>query len=410
MGPDPSASDEIQRFEEQYRRQPDTLVFARLADAYRKAGQPDRALAVLEVGLLRHPDYPSGHIVRARTLRDLGRIDETLESFRRVLELDGGNLVAIMELAGLADERGDAGEALHWYGRLVQIDPTNLEARRRLTELESDPADPGPNSPDGDESRAWWDDSAVTLDGGDAPVWWSDSAAGIADVAGEESPGQEPGMDRGADETPPHDQPPDELRPADEVVEAILNGHVPQTVKAEDTWWYEDEPEATEPAPSQDADLLTRTMADLYAEQGLDREAAEIYEELLKDSPGDPELLARLEALREKGRPVPGEPADPGGAPGEDAGEGPAVVDAEGVPAPLGRPKGFPIAEELRRLLRMGEEHAGALPDPGSASASGLDLDPGPDPDLDPGPDPDLESAEPSGLVLDWIQRLKADS
>jgi hypothetical protein len=147
-------------------------------------------------------------------------------------------------------------------------------------------------------------------------------------------------------------------------------------------------------------------MADLYAEQGLDREAAEIYEELLKASPGDPELLARLAALREKSRPVPSEPADPGGVPQDDAGEGPAAADAEGVPAPLGRPKGFPVAEELRRLLRMGEEHAGALPDPDPGSASGLDLD--------PGPDPDPESAEPdqgpSGLALDWIQGLKADS
>jgi len=54
----------------------------------------------------------------------------------------------------------------------------------------------------------------------------------------------------------------------------------------------------------------------------------------------------------------------------------------------------------------MGEEHAGALPDPDPGSASGLDLD--------PGPDPDPESAEPdqgpSGLALDWIQGLKADS
>lgn len=397
MGPDSSASDEIQRFEEQYRRQPDTLVFARLADAYRKAGQPERALAVLEDGLLRHPDYPSGHIVRARTLRDLGRVDETLESFRRVLELDGGNLVAIMELAGLADERGDADEALHWYGQLVQIDPTNLEARRRLTELESDLAEPEEKSPDGEDSRPWWDDSAVTLDEGDVQAWWSDSAAGIADSVGEEPPGQEPAVDLGAGEAPSPDQPPDELQPADEVVDAILNGHVLQTVKAEDTWWFEDEPEATEPEPSQDADLLTRTMADLYAEQGLDREAAEIYEELLKDSPGDPELVARLEALRDKGWPAPGVPADPGGALSVDAGgEGPAAEDGEGVPAPLGRPTGLPVAEELRRLLRMGEEHAGGLPDP------------------DPGPDSDNESVEPdqgpSGPALDWIQRLKADS
>ncbi|MCK5447085.1 MAG: tetratricopeptide repeat protein, partial [Gemmatimonadetes bacterium] len=147
MGPDSPASDEIRRFEEQYRRQPESLVFARLADAYRKAGQPKRALAVLEEGLIRHPDYPSGHIVRARALRDMGRVDETLESFRRVLELDAANLVAIRELAGLADERGDVDEARHWYERLGQIDPTNLEVSQRLRELETASVEPVPAEP-----------------------------------------------------------------------------------------------------------------------------------------------------------------------------------------------------------------------------------------------------------------------
>ena len=179
MGPDSPASDEIRRFEEQYRRQPESLVFARLADAYRKAGEPERALAVLEEGLLRHPDYPSGHIVRARALRDLGRVDETLQSFRRVLELDGANLVAIRELAGLADERGDVGEARHWYERLAHIDPADPEVRRRLAELEAaviEPSsaeaveadgaaivEPTEASPDEEGPSAWWDDSAVNL-------------------------------------------------------------------------------------------------------------------------------------------------------------------------------------------------------------------------------------------------------
>jgi tetratricopeptide (TPR) repeat protein len=270
MGPNSPASEEIRRFEEQYRRQPESLVFARLADAYRKAGQPEKALAVLEEGLLRHPDYPSGHIVRARALRDMGRMGETLESFRRVLELDGANLVAIRELAGLADERGDTDEARHWYERLGQIDPSDLEVRQRLRDLdaaafetvgvESLEAEPVETEPGGTESgegadlaegpSAWWDDSAVNAPAHDVEA---------------------------RSETPDESR-----RPEDDAVEAILNGDVPQTVRAEDTWWYEEAPQGEEPEPSKDADLLTRTMADLYAEQGLQREAAEIYEELLK--------------------------------------------------------------------------------------------------------------------------------
>ena len=45
---DESAEDEIRRFEEQFSQQPESLVFARLADAHRKAGDPHRALAKLD--------------------------------------------------------------------------------------------------------------------------------------------------------------------------------------------------------------------------------------------------------------------------------------------------------------------------------------------------------------------------
>ncbi|MFQ5529096.1 MAG: hypothetical protein ACE5FP_01980, partial [Gemmatimonadota bacterium] len=63
MNPDPLDNEEIRRFEEQYRRMPDSLVFARLADAYRKAGDPNRALEILEAGISRHREYASAHIV-----------------------------------------------------------------------------------------------------------------------------------------------------------------------------------------------------------------------------------------------------------------------------------------------------------------------------------------------------------
>ena len=410
MGSDSPASEEIRRFEEQYRRQPESLVFARLADAYRKAGQPEKALAVLEEGLLRHPDYPSGHIVKARALRDMGKMDETLEAFRRVLELDGANLVAIRELAGLADERGDTGEARHWYERLGQIDPADLEVRQRLRELdaavveevgvESAGAEPVESEPEGTGS-------GQSVDAAEGPsAWWDDSAVS--------APAHD--VDAGSD------TPDESRRPEDDAVEAILNGDVPQTVRAEDTWWYEEARQGEEPEPSKDADLLTRTMADLYAEQGLHREAVEIYEELLRDSPGDPELLTRLEALRED---VPEAPwgAAVGEAPipvegGESADEV-EPTDVRGVqetgdePIPLGRPAGTPWPEELRRLLRRGEEWSGALPDRDmpDAEVAGAESEVAGEVADDEAGDvaPELKDGGPSRFARDWIARLEAD-
>ena len=415
MGPDSPASDEIRRFEEQYRHQPDSLVFARLADAYRKTGQPEKALAMLEEGLIRHPDYPSGHIVRARALRDMGRMDETLESFRRVLELDGANLVAIRELARLADERGDTDESRHWYERLGQIDPADLEVRQRLGDLDAavDGTESGESADEVEGPTAWWDDSAVN-----APADGVDADRGSDDAVDPQYGGAADAVTQ------------DELRrPEDDAVAAILNGDVSQTVRAEDTWWYEDAPQGDEPEPSKDADLLTRTMADLYAEQGLHREAAEIYEELLKDSPGDAELLTRLEAVREHVREASWGPADDEAAPPEEVGE--AVEEAESSdvasmqasedePIPLGRPVGTPWPEELRRLLRLGEERSGALPDPEIADPvleavakveSGVADEMADEVAKDEADSADREPEDsgPSRFARDWIGRLEAD-
>ncbi len=392
MTPDSSSNDEIRRFEEQYERQPDSLVFARLADAYRKAGNPERAISILEEGLSRHPDYPSGHIVHARTLRDLGRVEDTLDSFRRALELDASNLVAIRELAGLAEERGDADEARHWYERLIQIEPANSEYRAKLTLLESVAASGDPDSnaeieldgPSG--SSEWWDDSAVKLDP-DRASWDLPADVG-ADSESEDDPGEPVTEENSlADvpvleipdptglQTPQEDEIQEQKRPEDEAVAAILNGDVPHTVRAEDTWWYEEAPSAEEPEPSKDADLLTRTMADLYAEQGLHTEAAEIYRELLEAAPDDPGLLERLESVRQKLHAPEGAGAT-GSDVDSDTGAEPGGPDE---PLPIGRPAGPAVADELRRLLRRGEERAGELPDPEPAGAADPPIAAGPE-------------------------------
>ena len=132
---DESAEDEIRRFEEQFRRQPESLVFARLADAYRKAGDPHRALAVLEEGIRRHMDYLSAHIVRARTYRDLGRFEDARSAFGRVIEIDAENLVAIQGLAEVAREADDTAAEIAWLERLALADPQNPEPGARLEQL-----------------------------------------------------------------------------------------------------------------------------------------------------------------------------------------------------------------------------------------------------------------------------------
>ncbi len=130
MHSDRIAGSEIRRFEEQYAEAPESFVFARLADAHRKAGNSARALEILEQGLERHPAYLSAHIVYARCLMDLGRAGEAAAAWTRVLDLDQHNLVALRELAELALEANQREDALRWSERLLQIDPLSEDAER----------------------------------------------------------------------------------------------------------------------------------------------------------------------------------------------------------------------------------------------------------------------------------------
>ncbi|MFW6192711.1 MAG: tetratricopeptide repeat protein, partial [Gemmatimonadota bacterium] len=174
-------SEQIQRFEEKYAENPDSLVFARLADLYRKAGDPDRALSLLEQGLERHPDYLSGHIVRARCLRDLGRPGEAGRAFDAVLEQDEQNLVALRGLAELARERGELEEAEQRYEELLALDPRNEEARAALDELvEGAPgpasAPPADGASDEETSSEVGPGAGAEQEGDDEGPWWRSEA------------------------------------------------------------------------------------------------------------------------------------------------------------------------------------------------------------------------------------------
>lgn len=132
--------DEIEKLEALYASNPAGRVFTHLAEAYRKAGELARAREILDGGLARHPDYPSAHVVLGRVLLDFGEEEAAVAAFRRVLELDRHNLVALRALGDLAVEAGRFEEARHYFGELILIDPADLEIAERLDTLPAEPS------------------------------------------------------------------------------------------------------------------------------------------------------------------------------------------------------------------------------------------------------------------------------
>lgn len=124
-----SHREEIAKLEALYAGNPGGRVFVHLAEAYRKAGEHERARRILDEGLSRHPDSASGYVVLGRVLADMQVGEEAEVAFRRVLELDSGNLVALRWLGDLARQGGRLDEAVAHYRDLLSRNPSNEEVR-----------------------------------------------------------------------------------------------------------------------------------------------------------------------------------------------------------------------------------------------------------------------------------------
>ena len=130
-----SNREEIAKLGMIYANNPGGRVFTHLAEAYRKAGELDHARAILENGIGRHPDYASAHVVLGRVLMDQGAQEQAAGSFRRVLELDPENRVALRTMGDLA-RRVDPKEALGHYRQLQSLDPSDEDLSELINSLD----------------------------------------------------------------------------------------------------------------------------------------------------------------------------------------------------------------------------------------------------------------------------------
>jgi len=132
-------SSEIEKLERRW-QQTSGLVFAPLAEAYRKAGLHARALEVLEQGLALHAEYGPALIVRARCHLDMGDLDAAEAAFNQALVRDPLDPIALRGLADVCERSGRLPEAIERLRALVDVDPRNSEARVILERLLATPA------------------------------------------------------------------------------------------------------------------------------------------------------------------------------------------------------------------------------------------------------------------------------
>lgn len=226
-----------QKFHENPRR-----YFAPLANEYRKAGDPEQAIAICRAHLAQQPGHMSGHVVYGQALYDARRPDEARAVFENALSLDPDNAIVLRQLGDIARESGDSAEARHWYGKALDLDPQNSEVAAYIAEL------------------------AEPLTGPEVMQEVADDAE-KAIVAATQSEEQEDG--------------------ADSVSVAAEESEEPDS---DDVAWRKT------PRP-EESPFVTRTMAELYARQGHREAALDVYRQLAIHHPDDEEIRGRIEEL-----------------------------------------------------------------------------------------------------------------
>jgi tetratricopeptide (TPR) repeat protein len=156
---DPAASSVIRRHEERLARDPSSLAFAPLADAYRKSGRTREAIALCREGLGRFPEYATARLVLAKALLDDGESEAALAEVRAVLDRNAADAPAHRLAGELHRRAGRLAEALPHLRQAVALDPSDRESRVLLEVL-----DGGGRPPEGSTlERLLADDTFATL-------------------------------------------------------------------------------------------------------------------------------------------------------------------------------------------------------------------------------------------------------
>jgi tetratricopeptide (TPR) repeat protein/predicted regulator of Ras-like GTPase activity (Roadblock/LC7/MglB family) len=131
MSTDPTAS-EILDLKKKLEENSDSLIFAVLADAYRKQGNLTEAFNVCRKGLEKHPSYTSARIVLGRINQAQGKIEDAASNFKKVLEIDPENLMAHALLGSIYMEENDYQTAIEEYQKVLTLNPDDEEAQSSL--------------------------------------------------------------------------------------------------------------------------------------------------------------------------------------------------------------------------------------------------------------------------------------
>jgi len=128
----------ISKCEEILSQNPDSLVFAALSDAYRKAGDLSKAFHVCSQGLKLNPNYGPGRLVMARINLERGMYTEAEKELAWAEQADGRTRATELLMAQILIKKGQVRDARRLLEKIKSADPENQIVAELLDSIEEE--------------------------------------------------------------------------------------------------------------------------------------------------------------------------------------------------------------------------------------------------------------------------------
>ncbi len=129
------SSDLKSRLEDKIKENPQSLLFARLADIYLDQDQVDAAIQLCRQGLKANPTYITGHYVLAKAYLKNNEHEKAESALKKVLSHDRQFISAHKHLGDLMIKLGWENTAVTHYRDILKIDPFETAIQAHLADL-----------------------------------------------------------------------------------------------------------------------------------------------------------------------------------------------------------------------------------------------------------------------------------
>ena len=131
-----ASSAEIGKYLDILAKDPNSRVFAPLAEAYRKAGLFDDAVEIALEGLKVHPNYLGGRVALGRAYFEKKQFAEAAAELEKVVKSAPDNIIAHKVLGQIAYSQHDLRGAEKAFKMVLVLDPRDQEAKQFIVEKE----------------------------------------------------------------------------------------------------------------------------------------------------------------------------------------------------------------------------------------------------------------------------------